>query len=59
MKTPERLARLKKYIYASLVDRTFTPNIDREFKFEDVGAAYSYFESSTQVGKIIVVLPKP
>jgi NADPH2:quinone reductase len=54
MKTPERLERLKRYIYDRLVDGTFRPKVDRTFPFRDVRAAYTYLEGNTQVGKVVI-----
>ena len=54
MKTPERLERMKRYIYDRLVDGRLRPKVDRTFPFQDVQAAFRYLEGSTQVGKIVL-----
>jgi len=56
MKTPERLGRVKRYIYDRLRDGTFKPKIDRIFSFDQINEAYMYLESNAQVGKIVVRL---
>ena len=55
-KTPERLGRMKRYIYDRLADGTFKPKVDRVFTFGEVEKAYRYLESNQQVGKIVITL---
>jgi len=55
-KTPERLERMKRYIYDRLADGTFKPKVDRVFTFGEVVNAYRYLESNQQVGKIVITL---
>ena len=55
-KTPERLERMKRYIYDRLADGTFKPKVDRVFRFEEVVEAYTHLESNQQVGKIVITL---
>jgi len=55
-KTPERLARMKSYIYQHLADGTFKPQVDRIFPFSEVVEAYKYLESNQQVGKIVITI---
>jgi NADPH2:quinone reductase len=55
-KTPERLGRMKQYIYQRLADGTFKPKVDRVFRFAEVVEAYRHLESNRQVGKIVITL---
>lgn len=55
-KIPERIERMKRYVYDRLADGTFKPKVDRVFRFEEVVDAYRYLESNQQVGKIVVTL---
>jgi NADPH2:quinone reductase len=55
-KIPERLERMKRYIYDRLADGTFKPKVDRVFRFAEVVEAYRYLESNQQVGKIVITL---
>jgi NADPH:quinone reductase-like Zn-dependent oxidoreductase len=55
-KIPERLERMKRYIYDRLADGTFKPKIDRVFRFGEVIEAYRHLESNQQVGKIVITL---
>jgi len=55
-KIPERLERMKRYVYDRLADGTFKPKVDRVFQFGEVVQAYTYLESNQQVGKIVIAL---
>lgn len=54
MKTPERLALLKPYIFDRLTNKTFKPAIDKVFRFEEIIDAFRYMESNAQIGKIVI-----
>jgi NADPH:quinone reductase-like Zn-dependent oxidoreductase len=56
MKTPERLERLKRYVYAHLADGSLRPIVDRTFPFEAVRDAYAYLEANGQIGKIVITV---
>jgi NADPH2:quinone reductase len=56
MKTPERLEKMKRYIYDRLANGTFKPKVDRVYTIDQVVEAYQYLESNQQVGKIIITL---
>lgn len=56
MKTPERAARMKKYIYDRLSDGSFKPEIAKTFPFAKTVEAYRYLESNEQVGKIVITM---
>jgi NADPH:quinone reductase len=55
-KIPERLERMKRYLYDRLADGSFKPRVDRVFRFEEVVDAYRYLESNQQIGKIVITL---
>lgn len=56
MNTPERLPRLKQYVYDGLAKGTLKPRVDRVFPFDQVQEAYRYLESNAQVGKIVITI---
>ncbi|HVG26207.1 MAG TPA: zinc-binding dehydrogenase, partial [Acidobacteriaceae bacterium] len=56
MLTPERLPRMKQYIYDRLADGTFHPEVDRTFPLDQVVEAYTHLESNQQIGKIVITL---
>jgi NADPH:quinone reductase-like Zn-dependent oxidoreductase len=56
MTTPERLERVRKYVYDRVQSGQFKPKIAKTFRFEDVVEAYRYLESNQQIGKIVVTV---
>ena len=56
MKAPERLEKMKRYLYTRLADGTLKPKVDRVFPFEQVVEAYKHLESNQQVGKIVITM---
>lgn len=53
---PERLEKMKKYIYERLADGRLKPEIAKTFPFAETINAYRYMESNEHVGKIVVTL---
>ena len=56
MHVPERLDKMKRYIYDRLADGTFKPQIARTFQFSEIVQAYQYLESNQHVGKVVVTV---
>lgn len=54
MNTPERLEKMKKYIYDGIESGALKPKIDRTFKLDQAREAYEYMASNAQVGKIVI-----
>jgi NADPH:quinone reductase-like Zn-dependent oxidoreductase len=54
---PEKLAIARKYVYDRLADGRFRPKIAKTFPFAQTVEAYTYLESNTQVGKIVITVP--
>ena len=55
-RTPELLERAKSLILPALASGVFIPRIDKTFPLEQINEAYTYLESSGQVGKIVVTV---
>jgi NADPH:quinone reductase-like Zn-dependent oxidoreductase len=53
---PARREKAQKYVVDHINDGSFKPRIARIFPFAEIVGAYSYLESNTQVGKIIVTV---
>ncbi len=53
---PERLEKMKKYIYERLADGRLKPEVARTFPFAETIDAYRYMESNEHVGKIVLTL---
>ena len=56
VKSPERLARGKQFIYDGLESGALKPIIDRTFPLESIVEAHRYMESNQQKGKIVVTV---
>jgi NADPH2:quinone reductase len=56
VKSPERLARGKQFIYNGLESGALKPIIDRTFTLESIVEAHRYMESNQQKGKIVVTV---
>jgi NADPH:quinone reductase len=56
MRFPDRLARLKKYIYEHLEAGVLQPHVDKVFPLARVVEAYEYLESNQHAGKIVITM---
>ncbi len=56
VRTPERLARARDYIFAGIASGALAPVIDRTFPLDQIVEAHRHMESNTQCGKIVVTV---
>jgi NADPH:quinone reductase-like Zn-dependent oxidoreductase len=57
-KDPERLRRAAAFVTSGLRSGAFRPVIDRTFPLSEVAEAHRHLESNTQIGKIVVTVPR-
>jgi NADPH:quinone reductase-like Zn-dependent oxidoreductase len=55
---PERLRRAAAFVTSGLRSGAFRPVIDRTFSLADMADAHRHLESNTQIGKIVVTVPR-
>ncbi|GGQ24049.1 NADPH:quinone reductase-like Zn-dependent oxidoreductase [Actinomadura coerulea] len=55
---PERLRRAAAFVTSGLRSGAFRPVIDRTFPLSEMADAHRHLESNTQVGKIVVTVPR-
>lgn len=55
---PERLRRAAAFVTSGLRSGAFRPVIDRTFSLADIADAHRHLESNTQIGKIVVTVPR-
>lgn len=53
---PERMERMKHYVYERLADGRLKPEIAKTFPFAQTAEAYRYLESNQQVGKVVITM---
>jgi NADPH:quinone reductase-like Zn-dependent oxidoreductase len=56
-RSPEALAKAKKYVVDRLADGRFVPKIAKTFPLAQTVQAYQYLESNQQVGKVVITVP--
>ncbi|WP_141579168.1 zinc-dependent alcohol dehydrogenase family protein [Actinomadura sp. WMMA1423] len=57
-KDPERLRRAAAFVTSGLRSGAFRPVIDRTFSLPEIADAHRHLESNTQIGKIVVTVPR-
>ncbi|MFD0539581.1 zinc-dependent alcohol dehydrogenase family protein [Actinomadura luteofluorescens] len=55
---PERLRRAAAFVTSGLRSGAFRPVIDRTFPLSEMADAHRHLESNTQIGKIVVTVPR-
>ncbi|MEU8137308.1 zinc-dependent alcohol dehydrogenase family protein [Streptodolium elevatio] len=55
---PERLRRLEAFVASGFRTGAFSPVVDRTFPLEDIVEAHRHLESNSQVGKVVVTVPR-
>ncbi|SNS22299.1 zinc-dependent alcohol dehydrogenase family protein [Actinomadura mexicana] len=55
---PERLRRAAAFVTSGLRSGAFRPVIDRTFPLTEVADAHRHLESNTQIGKVVVTVPR-
>ncbi|MEV4007474.1 zinc-dependent alcohol dehydrogenase family protein [Actinomadura sp. NPDC049753] len=57
-RVPERLRRAAAFVTSGLRSGAFRPVIDRTFPLAEMADAHRHLESNTQIGKIVVTVPR-
>lgn len=55
---PERLRRAAAFVTSGLRSGAFRPVVDRAFPLAEIADAHRHLESNTQIGKIVVTVPR-